>query len=381
MLSCKYEPKKFEDIIGLDLPKKIVISAIKNKPFPLFIFAGSSGTGKTSLARLFVRSLQCGTRGDEINPCGICRSCTAQPVEVWGTELTQNLNMSEYIIVNNAENLQQTVVEDICQKIDQKSNIIYILIVNRLQDIHFALLNRAVSLNFEYSTQTILEEYTKKILAAENVVENIELIKQLVYLSKGNIRQLLINIEQLIQLGVSEENCSSLIDNRTEYKYFELLGKVHSCSQLELFQYMENTFSSEIPQNIFEGMLKTAFKILQFSLNRIEFIDKNELIYCEALSKMYGESLHSLCDYIMHLTNFENCYRFYIDMISLRYLLNGRNPYFPDKNVRIVQAVGKREFTSDIQKLRYLGRKQNQEKRQPDLDEDNFGEIISQLSK
>lgn len=73
MLTQEYRPKTFRDIEGQALPKKILKAIVKNpKDAPRsLIFHGKYGTGKSSMARVFARALNCEKPGVEI-----CMSCT-----------------------------------------------------------------------------------------------------------------------------------------------------------------------------------------------------------------------------------------------------------------------------------------------------------------
>ncbi|MGM0603226.1 MAG: DNA polymerase III subunit gamma/tau [Bacillota bacterium] len=72
----KYRPTMFEDLIGQDHVVKTLKNAIKNdRVAHAYLFAGPRGTGKTSTAKVFARSLNCAQPADDLEPCGKCNSC------------------------------------------------------------------------------------------------------------------------------------------------------------------------------------------------------------------------------------------------------------------------------------------------------------------
>ena len=71
----KYRPKKFSDVVGQDVVVKILRnSIIENKIGHAYIFAGPRGIGKTSIAKIFSKAVNCLNSIDG-DLCGKCESC------------------------------------------------------------------------------------------------------------------------------------------------------------------------------------------------------------------------------------------------------------------------------------------------------------------
>ncbi len=77
VLYRKYRPKVFKDIVGQEHIVRTVTQAISTNDFAhAYLFAGPRGTGKTTMARLIAKSLNCENRRDgEYEPCCTCVSC------------------------------------------------------------------------------------------------------------------------------------------------------------------------------------------------------------------------------------------------------------------------------------------------------------------
>lgn len=75
VVARRYRPQRFEDVVGQDHVVTALRNAIRlNRVTHAYLFSGTRGVGKTSLARIFAKALNC-VKGPTENPCGVCDIC------------------------------------------------------------------------------------------------------------------------------------------------------------------------------------------------------------------------------------------------------------------------------------------------------------------
>ena len=78
VLALKYRPQSFKDLIGQDVVVETILNSIKaNKTPNAYLFAGIRGIGKTTIARIVAKALNCLKGGDNLCDSDQCENCKA----------------------------------------------------------------------------------------------------------------------------------------------------------------------------------------------------------------------------------------------------------------------------------------------------------------
>ena len=76
IISRKYRPQNFHDVVGQNPIIQTLINALKKgRLAQAYLFCGSRGTGKTTLARILAKALNCKNLREDYEPCNTCTSC------------------------------------------------------------------------------------------------------------------------------------------------------------------------------------------------------------------------------------------------------------------------------------------------------------------
>src|SRR5919197_4800521 len=71
----RHRPQAFDEIVGQEHVVRTLRNAVeRDRVHHAYLFVGSRGTGKTSVAKILARSLNC-VEGPTVAPCGVCESC------------------------------------------------------------------------------------------------------------------------------------------------------------------------------------------------------------------------------------------------------------------------------------------------------------------
>lgn len=101
----KYRPQRFSEIIGQDKLVTTLVNAIKfNRLGAAYLFSGSRGCGKTSIARIFAKALNCHHLGAGFEPCNECSSCkeitTSHSLDVLEIDGASNRGIDDIRTIN-----------------------------------------------------------------------------------------------------------------------------------------------------------------------------------------------------------------------------------------------------------------------------------------
>lgn len=287
----KYRPQKFSDLVGQENIKTALGNAIKlGKISHAYLFCGPRGTGKTSTARIFAKSLNC-VNGPTVDPCGECPSCidiiNTTPVDVIELDAASNrsvddaqkiLESVQYVpaygkykiyIIDEVHMLTPQAFNSLLKTLEEPpKNVIFILATTEAHKVLDTIISRCQRFDFRRITIEDIVKRLKYICKEEKINISDEALFTIAKNSLGGMRDALSLLDQISILGVEKEITNDDVN--------EMLGKI---SYDVLFEIVSKLASKDI-QSILE-MLDNIYakgnEPLQILNNIIEYL-RNVLI-------------------------------------------------------------------------------------------------------
>ncbi len=248
-----YRPSRFEEVIGQDYIVKTLINAIKLKKIAhAYLFAGPRGTGKTSVAKLFAKAINC----EEFNgePCDGCNSCLAYKdndhpdiIELDAASNNSVDDIREIIeqvpyapmigkykvyIIDEVHMLTQQAFNALLKTLEEPpSHVVFILATTDPQKIIPTVLSRCQRYNFSKISNVSMKKRMIEILNKENIKYEEEALDEVAILAEGGMRDALSILEQILSYnpeGVFLDDVSKIYGLSTSEEKVNLLLSAHS---------------------------------------------------------------------------------------------------------------------------------------------------------
>ena len=331
----KYRPTNFDELLGQDVISITLKQAlITNKIAPAYLFCGPRGTGKTSSARIFAKSLNCQKYNKPCKfPCNKCELCkninigiALDIIEIDAASNTGVENIREIIeranfaptqarwkvyVIDECHMLSTAASNALLKTIEEPpERVVFILATTNPERVLTTIQSRCQKFNFksinsEYIYNHLLEISNKELINFEE--EGLRLIAKR---SNGGMRdaQRLLDQLSLIPNGITKKNVEELLGEVSENDLLDLIKSLIKNIPDSLIKTCSNLYDSgNEPISILEGLLNITRDLL------LKTVDNNysDLFYTskelqpeiEKISKLINKS--KIIEWHRHLRNLE----------------------------------------------------------------------------
>lgn len=226
-LARKYRPQTFEEVIGQDAVLNTLKNAIKkDRVHHAYLFCGARGVGKTSMARMLAKCLNCET-GPTAAPCQKCTSCVGitkgsslDVIEIDAASNTGVDNIRELreqvkympqeghykiYIIDEVHMLSNSAFNALLKTLEEPpAHVKFILATTEPHDIPITILSRCQRYDFRKLPVDLLSTHLQKILEQENVKAEKEAVRLIAECARGSVRDALSLLDQAIAFDNEE---------------------------------------------------------------------------------------------------------------------------------------------------------------------------------
>ena len=266
VLALKYRPQVFEDLIGQEIVAQTIFNSLKlNKVPNAYLFNGIRGVGKTTIARIVAKALNCKNGIEKLCKNNFCENCEAiansnhidvlemDAASKTGVDDVRDLiEFSRYppttakfkiFIVDEVHQMSKAAFNALLKTLEEPPDYLkFIFATTEIKKIPVTVVSRCQRFDLSRVKSKELFEYIKKIKDLEKGKVTDEVLKLIVKISEGSVRDALSLLDRAL---ISKSDGQELDFNNAQ----------------KIFGYFDKSSLIELFKNLFEGNEENVIRI------------------------------------------------------------------------------------------------------------------------
>ena len=339
----KYRPQKFTDVVDQESILKILTNSIKEGHIShAYLFSGPRGTGKTTIAKLVAKTVNCLNLNDDCSVCNKCENCldiqnnSPDIIEIDAAsnngvdeirDLKSKINLVpsklkyKVYIIDEVHMLSISAFNALLKTLEEPpSHVIFILATTEFYKVPETIVSRCQCLNFSRIKTSSIEKRLKEIANLENIKIDDDAIRAIADYSAGGMRD---------ALGMLDKLSSYNLDKITEEDFLKINGLI----------------SKNDIDDFLKAILNHDNKTVIDTINKFEELGYD---FSKLLEKMMIECRDLMADY--YLGNINND----IDVKNLYSLIMCFNETY-----NLLREASNRKIIVEVNLLKYMNFKEN----------------------
>ena len=297
VLARKYRPNSFDEVIGQDHVVQVIKNSIEQeRVHQAFLFSGTRGVGKTTIARLLAKCLNCmSSEAPTSQPCNKCESSISIQegksidfLEIDAASRTGVEHMRELLssvhtspsvsrfkifLIDEVHMLSKGSFNALLKTLEEPpSHVIFLMATTDPEKVPKTVISRCLQLNLKTVSRNNLQEHFRKICEKEGINSDDESLSLVAKSAEGSVRDGLTLLDQAIAHGN---------------------GKLVADDVKKLLGTIDDSLIYELLDSLTDGRKEDAFK----TLNNIEKLNPDyEALLKDLISNIHEVSLHQVLE-------------------------------------------------------------------------------------
>lgn len=268
VLARKWRPKDFSELVGQEHVVRALINSMEQRRLHhAYLFTGTRGIGKTTVARVLAKALNC-ERGMTATPCGECPACLSidqgnfiDLIELDAASNTQVDAMRELLgnaqyapvtarykvyLIDEVHMLSRSAFNAMLKTLEEPpDHVKFILATTDPQKIPVTVLSRCLQFNLKQIPPLLIVSRLTEILSSEGIPADVASLRLLAQAAKGSLRDALSLLDQAIAFGGGSVNETSIramlgtLDLDYLFALLEALAEQNGSAMLAIADQME----------------------------------------------------------------------------------------------------------------------------------------------
>jgi DNA polymerase III subunit gamma/tau len=253
VLARKWRPRKFAELVGQEHVVRALTNALDSgRMHHAYLFTGTRGVGKTTIARIFAKSLNC-ERGESADPCGECAVCTAVDagrfVDLLEIDAASNTGVDDVrevienaqyapargrfkvYLVDEVHMLSKPAFNALLKTLEEPPpHVKFLLATTDPQKLPVTVLSRCLRFNLKRLLPDQISGQMRHILGAEHIEYEDPAIVELARAADGSLRDGLSLLDQAIAYGGGSLKADDVRAMLGSVERGQVLGLLHALS-------------------------------------------------------------------------------------------------------------------------------------------------------
>ena len=291
----KYRPGSFDDFIDQENVKTILVNSIKNNKIShAYLFSGPRGIGKTSMAKIFAKAINCINFEKNNDVCDECNNCkiASNSVDIIEIDAASNNGVDQIrdlknkisvvpselkykvYIIDEVHMLTNSAFNALLKTLEEPpSHVVFILATTEFYEVPETIVSRCQCFSFGRIKQASLEARLRYIADRENIAITDDAIKEIAHFSNGGLRDAIGMLDKL----------NSFTNEEITVDVFKSINGIISLDDIE------KVYNSSLNCDL-KGVLEVINKVDEQGYDFKNFIERTMLLTRDKVISYYEEN-------------------------------------------------------------------------------------------